>query len=82
MSDFDTEEKLSDAECKIRQLEAEIDRLRSQLADSISRESVIATERDEARDCARMFYMVHVEGIPEDFERWEKQYPWLEGDDE
>ena len=57
----------------------EIDSLRAKLADSVSRETLIATEqeRDEARGCARRMWK------REPMSHWRlkcdiQDYPWLE----
>ena len=67
----------------VQSLRAEIERLRAQLADSVSRESVIATEqeRDEAREAARSFYL-HVGRTPQVHANTIKEYPWLEESDD
>ena len=67
---------------ELERQQAEIEQLRAQLVDSISRETVIATEleRDEAREAARFCWTrlccdYRLVGDPHSLvERW----PWLE----
>ena len=54
----------------------EIERLRAQLADSVSRETLIATEqeRDEAREVAKQYF----DALASDALIMIHRYPWLE----
>ena len=68
----------------------EIERLRAELADSVSHETLMATEceRNEAREVARKLYktinagqMIYLAESDEELTSFAKQYPWLEEDE-